>query len=71
MSLTRDQSKQVYEQLMLKPSDISEAIINELLLDTSPEGMMNFVRQAEWSIYKDFPKQITNTDVPKFYDEIK
>jgi len=33
MSLSREQSKEVYEQLMLKPSDISDAIIKELLLD--------------------------------------
>jgi hypothetical protein len=45
---------------MLKPSEISDAIITELLLDQSPEGMMNFVSNTEWSIYSDFPDQIKN-----------
>jgi hypothetical protein len=45
---------------MLKPNDISEAIINELLLDQSPEGMMRYVSNTEWSIYKDFPNQVKN-----------
>jgi hypothetical protein len=32
MSLSREQGKEAYENLMLKPQEISEAILNELLL---------------------------------------
>ena len=69
MSLSREQSKEAYENLMLKPDNIVEAIVNELLLDDqSPESMMRYVSQPEWDIYRDFPKYIGDVKVPKFYD---
>ena len=72
MSLTREQGKEAYENLMLKPESIAEAIVNELLLDDqSPESMMRYVSQQEWDIYRDFPEYIGDVSVPKFYDQMK
>ena len=71
MGLSDDQKAQIPNNMILCPNLISDAIIDQLFLDTSPQAMLNYVSKPEWKIYSDFPNHIKDVEVPSFYNEIK